>query len=109
VTFFRYAAPITDDARGSAPAPGILGGMARCPNPPEKQPLKGYFRGLCASAHRRSDYSSSGCVPAVPDSASSDIRIIQGADATGARRLTRSEVAITDSYVENGPLEWTGT
>ena len=35
------------------------------------------LRGLCASAHRRSGYSLSGCVPAEPDSASPDIIILR--------------------------------
>src|ERR1700692_2611212 len=34
------------------------------------------LRGQCASAHRRSGYSSSSCVPAEPDSASPDISIV---------------------------------
>jgi hypothetical protein len=68
----------------------------RCPMGIEnKRPLNGYWlpRGLCASAHRRSGYSSSGCVPAEPDSASPDILNRTHDLKIGPCPLTHSEVA----------------
>lgn len=51
-------------------------------------------RGSCASTHRRSGFSSFGCVSAEPNSAPPDAVAITTSATSGHQALTRSEAAI---------------
>jgi hypothetical protein len=73
----------------------------------------GFSRGSCASAHRRSGYSSSSCVPAEPDSASPDtFRIAESRDFESSELDTlrgsyRADAVPSDPNLGQLDVPWT--